>query len=174
MTHIQTSGLAFYWNKDLADELASFLTKRLKCAEAAAEITQETFLRFHKSTERHPPDNARALAYRIAINLANDYLRKVKVREKFTAYEEPDVLAENHPCGSPGPEQTVMAQQRLLALQGALDELEVDCRTAFLLHSVDGLTHLEIAARLDISRSKVARLIVKALSHLAVRVESER
>lgn len=72
----------------------------------------------------------------------------------------------------PGPEQIVMAQQRLEALQAALGELDVECRTAFLLQSIDGLTHHEIAERLGISRIKVYRHLVKALAHLALRVEN--
>jgi len=61
-----------YWSEALGDELLNFLAMRLKCKEIAAEITQETFLRIHQNITTNPPNNARALAYRIAINLAND------------------------------------------------------------------------------------------------------
>lgn len=173
MSRSQSSGLAFYWSEDLADELTNFLTRRLRCPEIAADLTHETYLRIYQSALRDPPDNARALAFRIAINLANDYQRKVKVRERFAVDADLNSVAGNMDLNSPGPERNVIAQQRLDALQNALDELESECRTAFLLHSIDGLTQAEIGERLGVSRSKVARLIVKALSHLALRVERE-
>ncbi|WP_411727773.1 RNA polymerase sigma factor [Methyloglobulus sp.] len=171
MTPTQTSDPALYWSEALAEELLNFLTKRLKCSEVAAEITHETFLRIHENAESNPPNNARAMAYRIAVNLANDYQRKIKVRSRFNAEIAPGFSADSYPSEIPGPEQIVMAQQRLQALQGALDELDAECRTAFLLQSIDGLTHHKIAARLGISRVKVHRHLMKALAHLALRVD---
>ncbi|NOU21928.1 MAG: sigma-70 family RNA polymerase sigma factor [Methyloglobulus sp.] len=172
MANSSTPDIGLYWSEALAEELLNFLTKRLKCPEVAAEITHETFLRIHENAENNTPNNARALAYRIAINLANDYQRKIKVRNRFTADIEIDFSADSYPSEMPGPEQIVMAQQRLEALQVALDELDIECRTAFLLQSIDGLTHHKIAERLGISRVKVYRHLVKALAHLALRVEN--
>jgi RNA polymerase sigma factor (sigma-70 family) len=172
MANSTTPDIAFYWSEALAEELLNFLTKRLKCPEVAAEITHETFLRIHEHVESNPPNNARAMAYRIAINLANDYQRKIKVRSRFNGEMEPDFSADSYPSGMPGPEQIVMAQQRLEALQVALDELDIECRTAFLLQSIDGLTHHKIAEMLGISRIKVYRHLVKALAHLALRVDN--
>lgn len=171
MTQLQTSDPPLYWSEALAEELLNFLTKRLKCSDVAAEITHETFLRLHENAESNPPNNARAFAYRIAINLANDYQRKIKVRNQYNVDIKPGFSADSYPSETPGPEQIVMAQQRLETLQAALDELDVECRRAFLLQSIDGLTHHEIASRLGISRIKVYRHLMKALAHLALRVD---
>ena len=174
MTQTQISDPALFWHDSFGDELLGFLTKRLRCAETAADLTQETFLRLHESALVKPPDNARALAYRIAINLANDYQRKLNVRNRFGAELEPGTNADNYPSASSGPEQIVIAQERLNALQAALTELDMVCRTAFLLHSINGLTHREIADQLGISTPKVYRLLVKAMNHLALRVGDGR
>jgi len=64
-----------------------------------------------------------------------------------------------------------MARQRLGVLQSALDELPSDCRTAFLLNGVDGLTYSEIAERLEISISKVGRLMARAVAHCEQRLD---
>jgi RNA polymerase sigma factor (sigma-70 family) len=173
MTVPSSSDFAYYWNDSLAEELRHFLTRRLRCSNTAAEITHETFLRIYQNTESNQANNARALAYRIAINLANDYQRKIKVRNRFNAEIESDFSADSYPSETPGPEQIVMAQQRLQALQGALDELDIECRTTFLLQSINGLTHQEIAARLGISRAKVYRHLMRALAYLALHVEDE-
>jgi RNA polymerase sigma factor (sigma-70 family) len=173
MTELQFPQNTAFWSETLADELRQFLTKRLRCPDTAAEITHETYIRFCQTSDATPINNARALAYRIAINLANDYQRKIKVRNQYDVDINPDFSADSYPSAAPGPEQIVMAQQRLENLQRALDELDIECRTAFLLHSIDGLTHHVIAERLGISRVKVYRYLVKALAHLALRVDGE-
>ena len=50
-------------------------------------------------------------------------------------------------------------------LQRALSELPAACRECFLLRKLDGLSHLEIADRLEISRSMVEKHMVRALLH---------
>lgn len=112
------------------------------------------------------------MAYRIATNLANDYQRKIKVGNRFNVDMESGFTADSYPSETPGTEQIVMAQQRMQTLQSALDELDAECRTAFLLQSIHGLTHQDIAAQLGISRVKVYRHLMKALAHLALRVEA--
>lgn len=172
MTTSITSDHALCWNDSLAEELLHFLTRRLRCSDTAAEITHETYIRFCQTGNATPINNARALAYRIAINLANDYQRKIKVRNQYKVDINQDFSEDSYPSEAPGPEQIVMAQERLESLQSALDELDVECRTAFLLQSIEGLTHHDIAQRLGISRIKVYRHLMKALAHLALRVDN--
>lgn len=152
-----------YWNEALSEDLLSFLTGRIKCPEAAADLTQETFLRFHQFVQTTPPQNARALAFGIAVNLATDYQRKMQVRRKVLVEGEPDThltaLADT------GPERIVMARQQLAIVHAALAELPEDCRNAFILQSSQGLTQAQIAARLGVSQIKVYRLLLKAMSH---------
>jgi RNA polymerase sigma-70 factor (ECF subfamily) len=171
MMESSTPDIFLYWTESLAEELLRFLTGRTKCPEVAADLTQETFLRFHHFIQTTPPNNARAVAYRIAINLANDYQRKVKVRDGYNANTDLKALEDIQPSEIPGPEQIVMAQQQLQCLQNALNELTEECRTAFLLHSIHGLTYPEIADQLGISRSLVGRHLVKALTHSKQRLK---
>ena len=121
MTELQSPENAAFWNESLAEELLNFLTKRLKCSETAAEITHETFLRIYQNIIDNPPNSARAMAFHIAINLANDYQRKIKVRNNYTVEVDSTLLADTHASKTPGPEQIVMAQQQLQLLQTALD-----------------------------------------------------
>lgn len=158
-----------FWTDTLAKDLLVFFTGRIKCPEAAADLTQETFLRFQKFVSATPPDNARALAFGIAVNLATDYQRKMKVHQRIMV----DAETESGPFGATdeaGPERVAIAQQQLQLVTAALDELTAECRTAFVLHSMDGLTQEQIAKRLGISTSKVYRLLVKAMSHCQSRL----
>lgn len=169
---IQALNFNLIWNDSLADELRRFLTKRLKCAEAAADLTHETYLRLHQhnGTSDTPHDNARALAFHIAMNLAVDYQRKASVRSRYLVDEAIDAIAETPSGGQTQPERILIAQQRLATLQTALDELSPVCRTVFLLHGVEGLKYAEIAVRMGISVSMVGRHLAQAMLHCASRV----
>lgn len=149
-----------------------FFTGRIKCQETAADLTQETFQRFQQFIQTTPPNNARALAFSIAVNLATDYQRKMKVRQKVMVYgeHEPSRLAHAQTLADSGPERIVMARQQLQLVVAALEELPEDCRKAFILHSIDGLTQTQIAARLGVSQVKVYRLLIKAMSHCQQRL----
>jgi RNA polymerase sigma factor (sigma-70 family) len=173
MTPSQTPDLTLFWSDSLSEELLRFLSGRLKCPEAAADLTQETFLRFHQYVKDNPPDNARALAYRIAVNLATDYQRKIKLRNSLMVSLEANVLPDHYPSTALGPEQIATAKQRLLQLNAALEGLSADCRTAFLLHGAEGLTYSQIAARLGISESMVYKHLTKALAHCAKLIDGD-
>lgn len=162
---------SLFWTESLAKDLLIFLTGRVKCPETAADLTHETYLRLYQSINNNPPDNARALAFRIAVNLAIDYQRKVTVRNRHISDVEVDSFAETIAGSATEPVDILMSQQRLGALQTALDELPTDCRTAFLLNGVDGLSYSEIAERMGISKSKVGRLLAQAITHCEQRLE---
>lgn len=171
MTNSSSPDIASYWSEALSDELLRFLTGRLKCPEAAADLTHETFLRLHAYIKENPPDNARALAYRIAANLATDYQRKIKVMENRIAAVDPELLADLCASAAPGPEQIAMDRQRLSQFEAVLDQLPLDCRTAFHLHGIEGLTYTEIAAQLGISVSMVYKHLARAIAHCIRQME---
>jgi RNA polymerase sigma-70 factor (ECF subfamily) len=58
----------------------------------------------------------------------------------------------------------------MLAVRRALDELSPQCRRIFVLHKFDGLSHKEIAERVNISRSTVEKHMHTALKHLIERL----
>ena len=160
-----------FWTDSLAEDLLKFLTGRVKCPDTAAELTQETYLRLHDSLRDSPPDNARFLAFRIAVNLAIDYQRRSAMRNKYTVNLELDISTHSV-ADSPAkePMRILIAQERFDALQKALEELPADSRTAFLLNRVEGLNYQEIARRLNVSRSTVGRLLEHAIAHCTHRV----
>lgn len=172
MNFFSGQDIAAFWTDSLTRELQTFFTGRIKCPDAAADLTHETFLRFHRFVENTPPNNARALAFSIAVNLATDYQRKMKVRNKIMVDTElePGPQSFGQAAENKGPERLAMAQQELQLLYAALDELPADCRSAFMLHSVDGLTQAQIATQLGVSPSKVYRLLIAAMSHCQQRI----
>lgn len=173
MTHSSSPDITVCWTESLGKELLQFLTKRLKCPDIASELTQETYIRLSQASQTHPPDNARALAFRIAVNLAIDYQRKVVFRSHYSAEVDMDVLADTVADPAAGPERLVMGQQRFEILHKALAELPPDCRTAFMLRGMEGLTYPEIAARMGISVAMVGKHLSRAMTHCARQLQQK-
>ena len=59
----------------------------------------------------------------------------------------------------------MLDREQILLLDKALEKLPEKPRMALLMFRVDGLSHSEIAARLGVSNSMVAKYIVRALQH---------
>ncbi|MEQ1531524.1 MAG: sigma-70 family RNA polymerase sigma factor [Methylococcales bacterium] len=172
MTIPRVSDDNWFWSESLAKDLRTFLTGRLKCPETAADLTHETYLRLYQRNKQTPPDNARALAFHIAVQLAIDYQRKSTVKNRYIVDVDVAEFTETVSGASAEPEQILMVQQRLSKLQSALHELPEDCRTAFYLHGVEGLKYAQIAARLGISEAMVGKHLARALSYCAAKVNT--
>ncbi len=48
MSPIESSNSTLFWNEDLAKNLQRFLTSQLRCAEMAADLNHEIYLRLGK------------------------------------------------------------------------------------------------------------------------------
>lgn len=139
-----------------AGELLRFFTRQVKCGELAADLRQETWLRF----QRRGADevgNLRAFLYRIARNLVIDHRRQQQARP---LQESVSVDLES---GQPGPEQIVEGGQQLARLEDILQDLPPHLRQALLWNRLEGLTQKEIGQRLGVSESMAGRYILKAL-----------
>lgn len=147
-------------------ELVSFLSSRLGSRQAAEDIAQDTYLRVLERTEGERIEHPRAFLYRTALNLVVDRHRRNLVRQA----EPLEVLDSDERWHSPAPVQRMQLDQRLALMQQALDELSAPCRDSFLLRKLEGLSHLQIAERLGISRSVVEKHIVNAMKHCRVRM----
>jgi RNA polymerase sigma factor (sigma-70 family) len=160
-----------FWSESLVKDLQRFLTGRLKCPETAADLTHETYLRLDKKINKENPENTRALAFHIAANLAIDHERKVAVRKRYASNNDFDAVLETVSDNSSQPEATVLAQEQLMIVKKALAELPVNCRTAFHLYSVEGLSYSEIATRMGISKSMVNKLLSQTMAYFTLQLE---
>lgn len=154
-----------------AKELRSFLTRRLGCAETAADLVQDTYIRLATRQDREAHSNPRALVFRIAANLATDHARHRQVRERVDA-GCPDLpgLASS----APQPDAMVLARQEHALLKKAIAELPEKRRTVFLLRTSQELSYGQIAGRLGISVSAVEKHMSKAILHCRTRMERYR
>ncbi|WP_407351533.1 RNA polymerase sigma factor [Luteimonas sp. R10] len=154
----------------LYDELVRHLRRRVGDSERARDVAQDTYLRLLDTESRQGRQeeirDARAFIYRVAGNLAIDAAR----RDQRTSGEgEPDPSL---PDPVPDPEHRAVVDDRLRQLDRALRELPPNARLALLLFRVDGLSHAQIARRLSVSESMVAKYLAQALRHCRDRLSS--
>lgn len=155
-----------FWTEALAEDLRRFFLGKLKCPELAAEFTHDTYLHLQKALDRETPRLITAMAFRIAVNILIDHQRKIQIREQYQAVDVTMENLEQIPAATyVQPEQILSAQQKYQTLQAALLELSAQHRTAFYLKSMEGLSYVEIAIKLGVSRSTVNNLLAETMRH---------
>jgi RNA polymerase sigma-70 factor (ECF subfamily) len=151
-------------------ELLGFLSQRISCTDAAQDIFQETFIRYAGYGSKDQIENPRAFIFRIATNLATDYLRshnRYSWREVESAANEE---AEDGEQSSLSAERTVMSQQQLEHLIAALAELSPKCREVFVLLKLKHCSYAEVEQRLGISQTMIFKYLTQALRHCRQRI----
>lgn len=152
-----------------ARDIAQSLRRRGINEEAAADLTQDTFVRVLSSppAEHGASRNPAGYLFRVARNLGIDHQR----RQRLVTYVDltPEDLA-TIIDPSPSPETIVYDRQRLALTQAALAELPARTRKAFELHRMDEMTIAAVAAELDLSVSRTWTLIRTAYEHIDARL----
>lgn len=146
-------------------ELRHLAYKRVGDPELAADLAQDTFVRYAGFTQKQPnqPINQpRYFLWRILSNLITDFGRN---RVRCGEHALLDEVAAELYDPQPNPEQLLELRQQLTLLHQALNELSPACRDALLLNRVEGLSHVAIAKRLGVSPSMVCKYIMRALRH---------
>lgn len=137
--------------------LQNWLRRRLNCSQSAADLAQDTFMRL-LAKEQVPPLHApRTFLAKVAQSVLSNHYRRQKLERAYF-----EALAAMPEQVAPSLETQAILLETLIALDAALEGLERPVREAFLWSQVDGLSHGEIAERLDVSITTVKRYIVKA------------
>ena len=155
-------------------ELQVYLTRKLRDADTAADLTQETFLRFAEQSRCNSIagiTHERSYLYRTAHNLAVDYIRRER-RRKTDRMGESDLIDLADDC--PSPERTVAGHDELTFIRQALTELPERTQQVFKLARIDGLTYPEVAKQLRISDSSVQKHLAKATKHVMQRLRKKQ
>lgn len=155
--------LAVLFN-EYAPYLRRFLASRVACHAAAADLTQEVFVRLARMPDMGAIENVRTYLFRIAMNLAIDYRRAHTRRQDPSSPTHETVLPDPADSAST-PETALSAKQELAVALSAIGELSPLCRQIFTLNRFEGLSHRAIADRLGICVSTVEKNIARALNH---------
>lgn len=174
------------------DRIYSVCMKMLRDREAAADLTQETFVRLIQGIETY--DGRSKLStwlIRVAMNACLSYLRAQKLRKhaSLDAGLPPSLIrgmnvrASEGGSGATGPgrEQTpgqgVELHEQRRRVAAALAGLEPDHRAILVLRDVQGLEYEQIAAVLEIAGGTVKSRLFRArmaLREALERTESDR
>ncbi|MDO9403056.1 MAG: RNA polymerase sigma factor [Polaromonas sp.] len=144
-------------------DLRRHLAYELRNADDAADIAQSSFERvFTHATRPGPTGQAiecpRALLFHTARNLCIDAGRR---RQTETAWlDSHTALVEN--SSAPSTEQVALERQLLARISALLEQLPARRRDVFILFKVYGYSREEIAQRLGITESAVAKHVVRA------------
>ncbi|MDX8127353.1 sigma-70 family RNA polymerase sigma factor [Methylomonas sp. EFPC1] len=144
-------------------ELQQFLLRQVNCREAAADLLQDTFLHIAEYAGQDAIANCRAFLYRVAGNLALDYLRS-QARQQA---RDGGALDQDWQCPCPLPERMVQGEQQWLAAESWLRGLPALNRQIWCLRRLDGKRHQHIAAELQISERQVERVLYQTGRMLA-------
>ena len=144
------------------EEIKAFIRRKVGCADLAADVAQDAWVKLATATPAQPVDNPRAYLYRVASNMAVDSLRQTQSAQRRLS---PDPIPETLAGDEPAADDAVLQRQRLALLRAAVNELPPRCREVFLLHRFAGLSHADIAARLGITVSMVEKHMRRALAH---------
>jgi RNA polymerase sigma-70 factor (ECF subfamily) len=133
----------------------------------AQDLCQEVMITVHRRLPDFDGKSLRGWLYGICVRHASDYRRSARVRREVPHRELPD----------PGfdaqqPEQ-VERSRRLRRVLGALDRLNDERRTAFVLYEVEELTLAEISEALGVPLQTAYSRIKSARDALRLELASE-
>jgi RNA polymerase sigma factor (sigma-70 family) len=137
---------------------------------AAEDVTQSLWFRVQRIEDDPPILNKRAFLYRLTVNLATDQARTDR---RHGALFEAGELPGDVPDDRPSAEKSLLDRENLDAMLAALDELPPRVRQIFMLRKFDEMPVNEIAERLGLSRSAIAKMMQRALLHCDARLHDE-
>jgi len=143
---------------------AAFVASRvLGSADLGHEAAQEAAIAAMTNLERlRSPGKFGAWFCGIALNVARRWLRQLRAEVPALLPDQPSTL--------PGPAEAAEAADLSLRVRAAIDQLADGQREAVLLFYLQGLSHLEVAAELGISRGAVKARLHQARAALAPRL----
>ena len=149
-------------------DLLRYLVTRMP-GQDADDVAQECYLRIHRCEHLLTLENPKAFLFRIATNLLTDRARqrnRLSRCQHLMGIAFGNEEADDTPSPQPLPEDSLVAAEELQMVADAIELLPPKCRQAFMMQRVQGLSHEQIAAVLNVSKSMVEKYIAKSLGIL--------
>lgn len=140
--------------------LQAVVYRRVGCAETAADLVQDVFMRLLGKQSIPAMDEPRAYLARIAHGLMVDYRRRQALERAWL-----DSLALLPEAEMPSPEEHLQIVEALARIDALLDGLNPRVRRVLLLSRLEGCSYPQIAEQLGVSLSTVEKDMAQALRH---------
>jgi RNA polymerase sigma-70 factor (ECF subfamily) len=144
---------------DFQRPIYNYLLRMTQSQPEAEDLTQETFIRVHRSLPSFRGDASLSTwIYRIATNVSLDHFRRSTTRQAKTALSLEETQSEEEWVvdeRASAPEQVAAQSEMSDCVQSFIQRLPPSYRTVLVLHDLQGLKNHEIAAVLDCSLDTV-------------------
>jgi RNA polymerase sigma-70 factor (ECF subfamily) len=145
--------------------------------DAAADVTQDSFIKAYKSLRQYRGGSFKAWILRIITNSCYDLLRSQQRRPTSSLddlAEDPERAGELTQRGE-GPEEHLMRAELNATIQAGIASLPADQRITLILSDVEGMSYQEIAevtnSELGTVKSRLSRARAKLRDYLQARPE---
>jgi RNA polymerase sigma factor (sigma-70 family) len=153
--------------------LKRFISRFLRCPYDIEDVAQEAFLRAYSTEKGRQIEQPKSFLFRIAKHIALTQLtqKSRQITDYIEDFDESEVFP-----GGDSTEDEVIARQTLGIHCEAIAELPPQCRRAYIMRKVYGMSHKEIAGRLAISVSTVEKHLIKGVKQCDhyVRLRTEK
>jgi len=131
----------------------------------AEELVSDVFLELWWRADRYDPNRAAAMSYVITLarSRAIDRQRRAAIRSRGRVAVE---VVADAPCRNPNPSEFAISLENARQVRDALRNLDPVCRQAVDLSFFDGLSHAQIARRLNKPLGTVKTYIRQGLIRL--------
>lgn len=142
--------------------LKQWLYRRLGCSAQAADLAQDTFVRILQAQRKTGLGLAlqqpRAYLATVGRRLVYDHFRRQSLERAYL-----ELLAQLPELFALSAEELWAMRETLQQLDALLDTFKPVVRSVFLLVQLEGLTYVQVAARLGIGERTVKRHMASAL-----------
>lgn len=147
-----------------AYNLARWLVRN---AHDAEDLVQEAYLRAFKSFDGFHGEDSRAWLLAIVRNTCYTWLKRNRVQELTTVFDEERHSSEDDACN---PEALLLKNADAQLLRQALEEQPLEFREAIILRELEGMTYKEIADLAGVPMGTVMSRLVRARQRLQRRL----
>jgi RNA polymerase sigma factor (sigma-70 family) len=151
-------------------EVYSLAYRLLGDRHLAEDITQEVFLKVHRSAHGYDPGRdpgpwLTTITYNACRDLWRSRAYKLRMRSRSVDEEEQGVVPLPDP--GPDPERAMIRGEDEARVQAAILSLPEEQRAIVLLHDYKGMNHEEISRLIGVSHAAVRKRYSRALKTLA-------
>ncbi|MGO2371942.1 MAG: RNA polymerase sigma factor [Pseudoalteromonas prydzensis] len=141
-------------------EVNRFLTRRVGCADTAADIFQSVAENLLRRDPDPPIKDVRAFLYRAVKNAAFNLQRSERTRAELNVLLAP-IMEE---WDERSPENIIESTENVQKVEQIIQSLPVLTRQIFIMYRLHGINQKDIAEQMGVSLSTVEKHVKKALS----------